>query len=434
MSYDEIGCGRKREVEYLEEINVAALSNKKKIINDPVFGFISVPNEFLFDLLQHTYVQRLNRIRQLGLSYYVYPGATHTRFLHSLGAMHLMQEAIGVLRQKNILISHEEANAAMAAILLHDIGHGPFSHVLEHTLVSGISHEDISLLMMQHINAEMNGALDDAIRIFKNEYPKHFLHQLVSSQLDVDRLDYLCRDSFFCGVNEGTVASARILKMLNVRDDKLVVDAKGIYSIEKFLVARRLMYWQVYLHKTSVAAEQLLIRILQRAKHLAMHGADLFASPALRYFLYHEITREHFLASEKALNNYALLDDSDILSAIKVWAETDDKVLSLLCNSFMNRRLFKVKMTDEPLTETERRELSLQYQDAFSLTEEEAAYFFSEHSSVTNTYSPKDDNIGILFGDGKIKDIAEASDMLNLQVLTKRVEKHYLFYYLLANN
>ncbi len=405
------------------------MSNKKKIINDPVFGFISVPNEFLFDILQHPYVQRLNRIRQLGLSYYVYPGATHTRFLHSLGAMHLMQEAVSVLRQKNVDISHSEGNAAMAAILLHDVGHGPFSHVLEHTLVSGISHEEISLMMMQTINREMHGALEGAIQIFKNEYPKHFLHQLVSSQLDVDRLDYLCRDSFFCGVNEGTVASARILKMLNVCDDKLVVEAKGIYSIEKFLVARRLMYWQVYLHKTSVAAEQLLIKILTRAKQLATEGEQLFASTALQYFLYNTITAEDFLWSEDALRQYALLDDSDILAAVKVWAEGKDVVLKMLCTAFMNRVLFKVKMLETPLQETERNNLIEQYRNKWNITSQEAEYFFSEHSSVTNTYSPQDDNIGILYNDGTIKDVAEASDMLNLQVLTKRVEKHYLFYY-----
>ncbi len=258
---------------------------RKKIINDPVFGFITIPNDFLYDVLQHRYVQRLNRIHQLGLSSVVYPGATHTRFLHSLGALHLMQEAIACLRGKGIEISHAESNAACAAILLHDIGHGPFSHVLEHTLVQGISHEDISLMMMHQINEEMHGALDLAIAIFTDQYPRHFLHQMISSQLDMDRLDYLCRDSFFCGVSEGTVASARILKMLNVVNDSLVVEAKGIYSVEKFLVARRLMYWQVYLHKTSVAAEQLLIKILERAKELVAEGKELFCSPALAYFL-----------------------------------------------------------------------------------------------------------------------------------------------------
>ena len=402
---------------------------KRKIINDPVFGFITVPNEFLLELLQHPYVQRLNRIRQLGLSFYVYPGAMHSRFLHSLGAMHLMQEAIGVLRQKNIDISHSEGNSAQAAILLHDIGHGPFSHVLENTLVSGISHEEISLLMMEHINRDMQGRLNEAISIFRDEYPRHFLHQMISSQLDVDRLDYLCRDSFFCGVSEGTVASARILKMLNVADDRLVVDEKGIYSVEKFLVARRLMYWQVYLHKTSVAAEQLLIKILSRAKQLAREWKPLFASPALHYFLYGDITRADFATNGEALRMYARLDDSDILSAIKEWAIGTDPVLRLLCTAFTNRKLFKVQLLNAPMTPDRIEEQTAFYRQQLSLTDEEARYFFSEHSSVTNTYSQKDDSIGILYKDGSVKDIAEASDMLNLQVLTKRVEKHYLFYY-----
>ena len=405
------------------------MAGKRKIINDPVFGFISVPNEFLFDLLQHPYVQRLNRIRQLGLSFFVYPGAMHSRFLHSIGAMHLMQEAISSLRLKGIDISHNGGNAACAAILLHDIGHGPFSHVLENTLVSGISHEEISLMMMEKINEDMQGRLTDAIRVFRDEYPKHFLHQLVSSQLDVDRLDYLCRDSFFCGVNEGTVAEARILKMLSVVDDRLVVEAKGIYSIEKFLVARRLMYWQVYLHKTSVAAEQMLQKILARAKFLAAQGKQLFASPALHYFLYNNISASQFAESSEALQQYALLDDTDILSAIKVWADDEDKILSLLCKAFTNRRLFKVKMLDKPATEKEINALRKTYMRQLHITQEEAGSLFVYHSSVTNTYSEKDDSIDILFQDGTIRDIAEASDMLNLQVLTKEVEKHYLFYY-----
>lgn len=405
------------------------MPNKKKIINDPVFGFISIPNDFLYDLLQHPYVQRLNRIRQLGLSFFVYPGAMHSRFLHSLGAMHLMQEAIACLRQKGIDISHSEGNAACAAILLHDIGHGPFSHVLEHTLVSGISHEEISLMMMEHINREMGGALAEAICIFKNEYPRHFLHQMISSQLDVDRLDYLCRDSFFCGVNEGTVASARILKMLQVENDKLVVEAKGIYSIEKFLVARRLMYWQVYLHKTSVAAEQLLIKILSRAKHLCAAGHELFATPALRYFLYQNITAGEFAKDEEALAYYAQLDDNDILSSVKVWAASDDKVLSVLCRAFVNRQLFKAKVLEGPLQDDDLLRLKQQYMGYFDIAEDEAACFFAEHSVSTDTYSAKDDSIDILFKSGETKDIALASDMLNVQVLTKRVQKHYLFYY-----
>lgn len=359
----------------------------------------------------------------------VYPGAMHTRFLHSLGAFHLMQEAVACLRQKGIAVSHDEGNAAMAAILLHDIGHGPFSHVLEHTLVQGVSHESLSLMMMERINGEIGGLLDDAIRIFTDRYPRRFFHQMLSSQLDMDRLDYLCRDSFFCGVNEGTVASARILKMLNVADDKLVVEAKGIYSVEKFLVARRLMYWQVYLHKTSVAAEQMLVNILVRAKQLAADGVTLFASPALHWFLYNTVTAEHFRQTPDALKWYALLDDSDILSAIKVWASAPDKILSSLCRAFTDRLLFKVKVLAEPLPEEEQVALQERYMRHFGISAGEAKFFYGVHSVSTDTYSAEDDSIGILYKDGTIRDIADASDMLNIQVLTKRVEKHYLFYY-----
>ncbi|HCS87540.1 MAG TPA: phosphohydrolase [Bacteroidales bacterium] len=405
------------------------MPNKRKIINDPVFGFISVPNDFLYELLQHPYVQRLNRIRQLGLSFFVYPGAMHTRFLHSLGTMHLMQEALQVLRQKGIGISHDEGNAAMAAILLHDIGHGPFSHVLENTLVHGVSHEQLSLMMMEQIDREFEGQLSAAIDLFKDEYPRRFLHQMISSQLDMDRLDYLCRDSFFCGVNEGTVASARILKMLNVAGDKLVVEAKGIYSIEKFLVARRLMYWQVYLHKTSVGAEQLLINILRRAQELASNGYELFATPALHWFLYHYVGIEDFCNSTKALEYYARLDDTDILSAIKVWEDCDDLVLSTLCKAFSNRRLFKAKILTRLLDENQKEEYMEAYSRRFGIERKDARYFCSIHTVSTDTYSPKDDSIDILYRDGTIRDIAEASDMLNIQVLSKKVEKHYLYYY-----
>lgn len=340
-----------------------------------------------------------------------------------------MQEAIAVLRGKGIEVSHSEGLAAQAAILLHDIGHGPFSHVLEHTLVDGVTHEDISLLMMQHINQDFDGALNTALQIFKNEYDKPFLHQMISSQLDVDRLDYLCRDSFFCGVNEGTVASARILKMLNVADDKLVVEAKGIYSIEKFLVARRLMYWQVYLHKTSVAAEQMLIKILTRAKELATQGTALFASPALRFFLYNHICWQDFQTDPAVLQNYSMLDDSDILSAIKVWTESEDKVLRLLCNAFINRQLFKTEVLTEAATAQQLQTLADKYAKSLGISTDEARYFFAAHSSATDTYSAKDDSIDILYHSGEIKDIAQASDMLNIDVLTKRVEKHYIFYY-----
>ena len=415
------------------------MSKTRKIINDPVFGFLSIPDGVLFEILQHPYVQRLNRIRQLGLSFFVYPGAMHSRFVHSLGAMHLMHEAIASLREKGVEVSDVEETASMAAILLHDVGHGPFSHVMEHTLVDGITHEEISLMMMEEIMDNGYGVMDNgygdewaqvmdvAIRIFKDEYEKHFLHQLISSQLDVDRLDYLCRDSFFCGVTEGSVASARILKMMNVKDGKLVVEAKGIYSVEKFLVARRLMYWQVYLHHTSVAAEQLLIKILERAKLLAGRGVELFCSPALRYFLYDRITAEKFASGPEALRQYALLDDSDLLSAIKVWMSAEDVVLSRLCESFVNRRLFKSQLLDEALTGADKEALCKEYMDALGVSEEDAKYFFEEHISTSNTYSEKGEAIDILYKDGVVRDIAEASDMLSMEGLTFKPQKRYLF-------
>lgn len=405
------------------------MANKRKIINDPVFGFISIPNELIYDVLQHPYVQRLNRIRQLGLSYVVYPGAQHSRFLHSIGAMHLMSDAIASLRQKGIDITDDEANGAMIAILLHDLGHAPFSHVMEHTLIEGITHEEVSLIMMEQINRELNGALDTAIAIFRNRYHKHFLHQLISSQFDMDRMDYLCRDSFFTGVTEGSVASARLIKMLNVVDDRLVIEAKGIYSVEKFLIARRLMYWQVYLHKTSVAAEQLLIRILERAKQLARDGVELFCPPALHYFLYQHLTGDAFAQDSYALQQYALLDDSDILSAIKAWQAHPDTTLRLLAEAFVNRRLFKGRLLQQPLTANEHRELQQQYATRFGISAQEAEYFYSEHISTSNTYSEKDDSIDILYNDGLVRNIAEASEMLNLQTLTYKPRKLYLFYY-----
>ena len=403
--------------------------NKRKIINDPVFGFLSIPNDLIFDVLQHPYVQRLNRIRQLGLSYLVYPGAMHSRFGHSIGAMHLMQEAIMSLRLKGVAITEQEETSAMIAILLHDIGHGPFSHVLEHTLVDGVTHEDISLLMMERINEDLKGQLTAAIAIFKNEYPKHFLHQLISSQLDVDRMDYLCRDSFFTGVQEGRIASERLLKMLDVKDDKLVVQVKGIYSVEKFLVARRLMYWQVYLHKTSVAAEQHLIKILSRAKELARGGKDLFCSPALHYFLYQPVTFDMFGTHSEALEQYALLDDNDVLCAIKTWIASDDKVLSKLSESFINRQLFRGQLIEAPLTEAQKEALNKEYAQALGISAEEAVYMWSEHVSTSNTYSEKADSIGILYNDGTVRDIAEASEILDLASLTRKPTKRYLFKY-----
>lgn len=406
--------------------------NKRKIINDPVFGFVTLSTDKVYDVLQHPYVQRLGRIRQLGLSYYVYPGAQHSRFSHSVGAMHLMQEGMSMLLQKGVDITNEENEAAQIAILLHDVGHGPFSHVLEHTLVHGITHEEISLLMMEQIDRDLATAdephpLGVAIDIFRNEYSKHFFHQLLSSQLDVDRMDYLCRDSFFCGVQEGRVASERLLKMLHVVNDHLVVEQKGIYSVEKFLVARRLMYWQVYLHKTSVAAEQLLIKILRRAKELAQSGKELFCSPALHYFLYNHITSDDMTAGSEALRQYALLDDSDVLSAIKTWMNSDDKVLALLSEMFINRRLFRGTLRDKPLTESEKKTLTSRLAQSLGISENDAHYFYEEHISTSNTYSEKADSIDILYHDGTVKDISEASEILDLRLLTFKPQKLYLF-------
>jgi len=405
------------------------MNNKRKIINDPVFGFINIPDNFLYEIIQHPYFQRLHRIKQLGLSSYVYPGAQHTRMQHSLGAMHLMGEAISQLRLAGHAISSEEEIAVKACILLHDIGHGPFSHALEHSLVSEVSHEEISLLIMEKMNREFEGKLTLSIEIFRNKYPKKFLHQLVSGQLDMDRLDYLSRDSFFCGVSEGIIGASRIIKMLNLHNDELVVEAKGIYSIEKFLVARRLMYWQVYLHKTSVAAEKMLVNILKRAKELASQGIELFATPSLHYFLYQKVGLNDFSEEGKAFDNFIMLDDSDFISALKVWSGHPDFVLSLLCKSFINRRLFKVEVRTEPTEdEFQQNKINL-YMQRFNITANEAKYFMGDEIVSTDTYSPEDDNIKILMKDGSIKDIAEASDMLNIQVLTKKVQKHYFCYY-----
>lgn len=408
------------------------MNQKRKIINDPVFGFINIPDGILYEIIQHPYFQRLHRIKQLGLSSFVYPGAQHTRMQHSLGAMHLMGEAISQLRQAGHLISEEEEIGVKACILLHDIGHGPFSHALEHSLVKGVSHEELSLLMMEHINRELGGGLELAISIFKNLYPKRFLHQLVSGQLDMDRLDYLSRDSFFCGVSEGIIGSSRIIKMLNLHNGQLVVEAKGIYSIEKFLVARRLMYWQVYLHKTSVAAEKMLLNILRRAKALASEGVQLFAAPALEYFLYKPVTISDFGAEGEAFANFVLLDDSDLISAIKVWSQHTDRILSLLCTAFIHRKLFKVEIKSGPSSPQELAAKTTYYCEQLGISTSEAQYLMGDEEVSTDTYSPEDDNINILLKDGSIKDIAEASDMLNIQVLTKKVRKHFFCYYRIA--
>lgn len=402
---------------------------KKKIINDPVFGFITIPDNFLYNLIQHPVLQRLNRIKQMGLAFFVYPGAQHTRLHHSIGAMYLMNEAINSLRMKGHKITEEEAIGAMSCILLHDVGHGPFSHALEHTLTNGIHHEELSLSLMEYLNQELKGQLDICISIFQNKYPKKFLHQLVSGQLDVDRLDYLRRDSFFSGVTEGNIGSARIIKMLDLCNDKLVVEAKGIYSIENFLTSRRLMYWQVYLHKTAVAAERMLIKALTRAKELSNNGTDLFASPALLYFLRNKVDTLFFNKhKEKVLTHFVNLDDNDIWCALKVWAESDDKVLSILSSGLVNRNLFKIEVANEPFSAQYIQNYIQNYETKLNLTKYEASYLCSSDIIYTNMYNEADDSIDILFNDGSIKDISEASDMLNIQLLAKKVEKYYFSY------
>lgn len=402
--------------------------NDAKIINDPVFGFIKIPQGLLLSLVKHPLMQRLTRIKQLGLASVVYPGAQHTRFQHSLGAYYLMSEAITSLTQKGIFIFDSEAEAVQAAILMHDIGHGPFSHVLENTLIRGISHEEISLMMMEQINRELNGELNLAIMIFKDEYPKRFLHQLISSQLDMDRLDYLRRDSFYTGVNEGNIGSARIIKMLNVVDDSLVIESKGIYSIENYLTSRRLMYWQVYLHKTAVACEKILVNLLLRAKQLVTEGKNLFAPPALRYFLENEVNAAFFQSHPNALHYYEQLDDNDIWSSLKVWAGNEDKILSMLARDMVERRLFKVEVRDTPYSEEElddvRRRLSVEA--GVSLAD--ARYFMSVNTIQKDMYDINDDHISILYKDGAIKDIVDASEILNVALLSKKIRKYYLCY------
>ncbi len=402
--------------------------NEHKIINDPVFGFIKIRRGLLYDIVQHPLFQRLNRIVQLGLASVVYPGARHTRFQHSLGALHLMSEAVKSLTEKGIYIFDMEEEAVQAAILMHDIGHGPFSHVLENTLISGISHEEISLMMMEQINRDLKGQLNLAISIFKDEYPNKIFHQLISSQLDMDRLDYLRRDSFYTGVTEGNIGSARIIKMLNVADDRLVVDAKGIYSVENYLTTRRLMYWQVYLHKTTVGYEKILVNALKRAKLLAREGREIFASPALGYFLNNDIDAAWFDSHEEALSNYAELDDSDIWSALKVWRHHDDKILATLATDLVDRRLFKVEVTEEPPTEEYLAAIRSRIVDTMGISNENASYMMSLTEIGKDMYNPEDDSIGILYKDGTVRDIAEASEILNVQLLSKKIRKYYLCY------
>lgn len=399
-----------------------------KIINDPVFGFIKIPQGLLLQIVQHPLMQRLTRINQLGLASVVYPGARHTRFQHSIGAFHLMSEAITTLLQKGNFIFDSEAEAVEAAILMHDIGHGPFSHVLENTLISGISHEEISELMMERINADLGNQLNLAIKIFKNGYPKHFLHQLISSQLDMDRLDYLTRDSFFTGVKEGNIGSARIIKMLNVHDDNLVVEHNGIFSIENYLTSRRLMYWQVYLHKTAVAGECVLVHALNRAKHVVRSGGEVFATPALKYFLANDVDAGWFKEHSEALDFYKELDDNDIWSALKVWRHHGDKILSILADDIVNRHLFKVEVSNAPFGEDRIREVQQRIAKSFSIGIDDAKWFLAVNKIEKDMYDPADDNITIIYKDNTTKDISEASELLGMELLSKKIRKYYLCY------
>lgn len=399
-------------------------SNKLKIFNDPIYGFITIPNSLIFDLIEHKFFQRLRRISQMGLSYLVYPGAHHTRFHHALGSMHLMQKAIQVLRFKGVKISEDEENALLVAILLHDIGHGPFSHAMEHSIVSGISHEEISLRFMEELNAEFNGSLTLAIQIFKGDYHRKFMCQLISSQLDMDRADYLKRDSFYTGVAEGNVNSERLITMLNVVDDKLIVEQKGIYSVEKFLVARRFMYWQVYLHKTGLVAEQLLTRILKRAKELTKSGQRLRCSDPLKYFLDFEISLENF--DKNTLLVFSKLDDVDILAAIKDWQYSDDFVLRNLCQMIVNRELLRIKFNDRPIKIKELQEHLENLMAEYRISKNEASYFVFKGEITNQAYQHKREHIDILLKSGKIKDLVKVSDHLNVKALSKPVTKYYM--------
>ncbi|MBT4775899.1 MAG: HD domain-containing protein [Crocinitomicaceae bacterium] len=406
--------------------------NKKKIFNDPIYGFISIPHELILDLIDHRYFQRLRRIKQLGLTDFVYPGALHTRFHHALGCTFLMQQAIASLRQKGHEITETENIGAIIAILLHDIGHGPFSHALEHTVVQGITHEEISLLFMQQLNQEFEGQLDTAIAIFNDSYPKKFLHQLVSSQLDIDRLDYLKRDSFYSGVSEGIVSSERIIDMLDVVNDNLVIQQKGIYSVEKFIVARRLMYWQVYLHKTVISAEFMLVKILERAKLLTGQGENLFCSEVLKFFLYNQIDKNDF-QEQSALDQFAKLDDYDLMGAIKVWSEHSDKLLRFLCKAIVNRTLFKVIISKEPFDDEIENKIVQQVMDTYGMNRAEAASIIINEEVANNAYNSAYDSINVLFKNGEVKDIADASDNLNIQTLASPVRKYFMCHPLLSS-
>jgi uncharacterized protein len=400
--------------------------NKKKILNDPVYGFINIPNDLIFDIIEHRYFQRLRRIKQLGLTDFVYPGALHTRFHHALGAMHLMSRALISMRGKDIEINDQEYEAALIAILLHDLGHGPFSHTLEFSLFKDIRHEQVSLWMMERLNKHFNGKLELAIKIFKDEYERPFFHQMVSSQLDIDRLDYLKRDSFFTGVQEGSIGSERIIKMLNVSEGNLVVEEKGIYSIENFLSARRLMYWQVYLHKVAVSAEVMLIELIKRAKKLTQKGEKLIATPALAIFLEQDITASDFQDDQDILEVYSMLDDNDIWGSIKFWQEHDDFVLRTLSQMLLGRRLFGIEFSNDAFSTDQKTELIAKAQKHFNISEKEASYFVKKGTVSNSAYIVSGQSINILMKTGEVIDVVDATDLPNIKAMSKIVKKHYL--------
>jgi HD superfamily phosphohydrolase len=402
------------------------LSTKNKIINDPIYGFITIKDPLIYELIDHPYFQRLRRISQLGLTYLVYPGAYHTRFHHAIGAMHLMGRAIYTLRQKGHEISAEEERGVLVAILLHDVGHGPFSHALEHTLIPGVSHEALSLKIMEELNNEFDGALTLAIDIFTNNYPKAFLHQLISSQLDMDRLDYLRRDSFYSGVTEGSVNSERLLTMLNVKDDQLVVDSKGIYSVEKFLVARRLMYWQVYMHKTVLSAEFMLVNILKRAKYLATEGIELQGTGALKHFLAADYTWNDFDENPAILKKFLELDDFDVMSGIKDWAHHSDLILSDLSSRIIHRKLLKIRLQEEPFKEELAEKMAEGIRNQYGFTRGEEHYMLIVDKVKNHAYNNKKGHINLLYKDGRTSDISTAADQMTINALSEPVERHFI--------
>jgi len=398
--------------------------NKLKILNDPIYGFITIPNPFIYDLVQHPYFQRLRRISQMGLSYLVYPGAHHTRFHHALGCMHIMQKTIEVLRFKGILISDEEENALLIAILLHDIGHGPFSHAMEHSIVEDVNHEAISLLFMNKLNEEFDGKLSLAIQIFKGDYHRKFMLQLISSQLDMDRMDYLKRDSFYSGVAEGNISSDRLIQMMTVIDDRLVIEEKGIYSVEKFLMARRLMYWQVYFHKTSLVAELILTKVLKRAKELTQKGIVLPCSEPLLFFMKNKVELSTF--DNGTLDKFAQLDDFDIISALKSWLNNDDFILSSLSKMIINRDLLKIKLNSEKFSKAVLEDSIAAFSKENNISIQDANYFVFKGKIKNQAYSIEAEPIRILKKDMTVEDVVEVSDQLNLKTLSKQVTKYYI--------